>query len=725
LARSKKAHRGGFGMPFSGDYALTQGFGQTTFTGEPPFGPYPHYHNGLDYAVPCQTPILAAADGTVTHASACDGVAWDTAWGNLVSIDHGGGVVSFYAHLSGFSVGVGAQVKRGTQVGLSGTTGNSTGCHLHLGVMVNGAFKDPTPYLDGSAAVNAPGAAPAPTSGIATAAMVVYWARSAHIPEDQLATAVAIAYQESGLQIDIENSIGACGLWQILHSAHPSYDKQKLLHDPQYNANAMADISGKGTNWRPWSSFNYKGETFVGDGKGDYTKYLAQARAAVQDTPPGSVPAGRADSPASDSAGSAQNAALWQDTSPQLPVTRYQISRVDVTPQALATVPGARAMGLLWISGTFVPVLSASCTLTTILQPGSWRAELSLAYLAQDQQADLRDVLLARARHQIVLYLGYRPAGDPRQVPASSAAAVSGVSGLVAMFTGLLDQQSFDWERMELSVGGPDMTGIFSDPSATLSSLDPGQASQSASELVKSIVKKHNAKGTTGLVADVAATEQGAGELLGDDVVTTRTAQQTEWDVLSKLAQDIGYVLYAEGTTIHFKPIPAPGPPQDLYYRSKAGKSPIMNVKTDRKPHSMRDYQVQVNSYSTEHNKVFQVRTGSGDAPNTIIVSLPPDQKWNVRVNRAKAVLARYVSTEVVQHLTIGGALPLSPFSPVLLHSDSLWPELCAPNEFYPAVITYDYDAQQGLSMQVSCTSRPPGIEEQASGTSAGGLLGI
>ncbi|HSO91263.1 MAG TPA: M23 family metallopeptidase [Arthrobacter sp.] len=100
------------------------------------------FHRGQDYSVQCGTAVLAAASGTVTF----------TGWhphggGNRVVIDHGNGLETTYNHLSTASVNVGQQVSRGAVVAMSGTTGASTGCHLHFEVMINGEVVDPTGWL--------------------------------------------------------------------------------------------------------------------------------------------------------------------------------------------------------------------------------------------------------------------------------------------------------------------------------------------------------------------------------------------------------------------------------------------------------------------------------------------------------------------------------------------------------------------------------------------------
>ena len=120
-----------------------------------PYGPrfhpilnYVRNHNGVDMTAACGTPIVAMTDGTVTRSGNAGG------YGLLVEIDHGtideDRMSSRYAHLSVLGVTVGQKVSKGQQIGLAGTTGLSTGCHLHFEVLVNGAFVDPRAVLSGA-----------------------------------------------------------------------------------------------------------------------------------------------------------------------------------------------------------------------------------------------------------------------------------------------------------------------------------------------------------------------------------------------------------------------------------------------------------------------------------------------------------------------------------------------------------------------------------------------
>lgn len=119
----------GMVWPVSG--TLTSGFG-------PRWG---RMHEGIDIAGGSGTPIGAAAAGTVILAG------WNGGYGNMVVVDHGGGISTGYAHMSSISVSVGQSVGQGTVVGGMGTTGSSTGVHLHFEVRVNGAATNPLSYL--------------------------------------------------------------------------------------------------------------------------------------------------------------------------------------------------------------------------------------------------------------------------------------------------------------------------------------------------------------------------------------------------------------------------------------------------------------------------------------------------------------------------------------------------------------------------------------------------
>ena len=118
----------GFIWPVNGP--ITSGFGWR----------WGRMHEGIDIGAPCGTPIHAAASGTVIYSG------WEDGYGNFVVIDHGNGLATAYGHQSAIYVSGGA-VSQGQTIGAVGSTGHSTGCHLHFEVRVNGNPVDPLGYL--------------------------------------------------------------------------------------------------------------------------------------------------------------------------------------------------------------------------------------------------------------------------------------------------------------------------------------------------------------------------------------------------------------------------------------------------------------------------------------------------------------------------------------------------------------------------------------------------
>lgn len=98
-------------------------------------------HKGIDMAAPTGTPIYATADGLVSKAE------WFASYGNFIAIGHGGELETRFGHLSRIAVSAGERVRKGDLIGYVGSTGRSTGPHLHYEVRVAGLAVDPTPYM--------------------------------------------------------------------------------------------------------------------------------------------------------------------------------------------------------------------------------------------------------------------------------------------------------------------------------------------------------------------------------------------------------------------------------------------------------------------------------------------------------------------------------------------------------------------------------------------------
>lgn len=127
-------------MPLDlGEYTSNFGARSDPFTGRQAM------HEGIDFAAPIGTPIYAAADGEVAYAG------FHNAYGNLIEISHGNGISTRYAHTSKLLVKVGQTVKAGDEIALVGSTGRSTGAHLHFEVRYQGIAQNPSRFLPATA----------------------------------------------------------------------------------------------------------------------------------------------------------------------------------------------------------------------------------------------------------------------------------------------------------------------------------------------------------------------------------------------------------------------------------------------------------------------------------------------------------------------------------------------------------------------------------------------
>ena len=141
IVTSPRQWTDGWVAPLSGTLTVTSYFGeQRSFNG----GPVQGHHGGTDLAANMGTPIYASNNGTVVLAEQV------LERGNLVVLDHGGGIYSAYGHMSQFAVKVGDKVTKGQIIGYVGSTGVSTGPHLHWEIAVDGFAVDALRWIDGS-----------------------------------------------------------------------------------------------------------------------------------------------------------------------------------------------------------------------------------------------------------------------------------------------------------------------------------------------------------------------------------------------------------------------------------------------------------------------------------------------------------------------------------------------------------------------------------------------
>lgn len=130
---------GGYVPPLSGSLPISSPFGWRVH----PIKKTRKHHDGVDIPKPKGTPVMASKSGKVSYASVMGG------YGKVIFVDHGNGEQTRYAHLNEILVSVGQQVETGQIIGKVGTTGMSTGNHLHFELRVNGALKDPTAIVKG------------------------------------------------------------------------------------------------------------------------------------------------------------------------------------------------------------------------------------------------------------------------------------------------------------------------------------------------------------------------------------------------------------------------------------------------------------------------------------------------------------------------------------------------------------------------------------------------
>jgi murein DD-endopeptidase MepM/ murein hydrolase activator NlpD len=129
---------GEYGWPLPGYYRIGSGFGMRLH----PVFRVNRQHNGIDVSAPRGTPIVAANAGEIITRT------YGSGYGNYIVIDHGGGQASLYAHMSSFAgKGVGSTVTRGEVIGYVGTTGTSTGNHLHFEIIINGVRRNPEDFV--------------------------------------------------------------------------------------------------------------------------------------------------------------------------------------------------------------------------------------------------------------------------------------------------------------------------------------------------------------------------------------------------------------------------------------------------------------------------------------------------------------------------------------------------------------------------------------------------
>ncbi len=742
-------------------YSLYQAYGNTGVSYEPAGHGHTHWHTGWDKELPNQTPLLACADGVVWRAQQLDpsGPQFNGSYGLYLCIEYDNPdgspphASTLFGHCSRHDVQVGDRVTRGQQVALSGgdpptgvgtTSGNSTGAHLHMMVFLDrnivSGDVDPTPYFGGTGVSTGGGGggagagviAPA-SSGTVTPTNAIYWAKAAGIPADQLAICIAICRAESQFKLDAVNlnrdGSGAVvstdrGLWQINDVAHPEYPNHDLLFQGAYNAQAMAAISSKGTNWNPWSTYNPP------SGTPPYLRYLDQAKADVAHAPNGTAPTGGGGAGVSPGAGGAAGTPAYnaatdpvpQDTTPQLPVEQVTIAP-GRTQLALLHRDAARAKanGLIGtaavsIDGDLFPVETLSVVEAAYRQPASLKATLPYTLFTTERGRRVMQRFFRQRYVEVKGYLGYMP-------PTASGAEMRQALRLV--FVGLIESPDIDLNAEDadetVTLSCPDLSILLSGQAATssqLSALGDNFANQRADQIVSRLTLAHNAPGTAGLTVEADTVGEVTGSVFGADVIKTRKTGQKEWDIITQLAQDQGYDVYFDGSVLVFKRPVTPPPPLVLTCWQRGGQGvgtvdPVSRVHPVPQPHVGREYKVAYQSFDpkTGQSVTATARKSNHDGAGEETLTAPAGTSPAALQRMADAALAVYVATEVLTEIETTDLVPLARGQAIVLTSDYLPEDTTGPTHpLYPLHVERSYTPQTGITLAIKCGTRPWGM---------------
>jgi hypothetical protein len=233
-----------------GSLRITSGFGPRNSRG----GRISSNHGGVDFGAPSGTIIRAAVPGRVIGAS------YAGTFGNLVKVKHDDGTVGYYAHMSRLGARVGQRVERGTPIGRVGSTGRSTGTHLHFEVRRNGKSVNPLPWLDKNyrqdnrSASSPMASSPGSYGGqklsaeqLRNARTIVSVGRSMGASQRDLVIGLMTAYQESRLRNLNYGDRDSLGLFQQRPSQ--GWGSKSQVTNPQYSArkffSTLFQVSGR------------------------------------------------------------------------------------------------------------------------------------------------------------------------------------------------------------------------------------------------------------------------------------------------------------------------------------------------------------------------------------------------------------------------------------------------------------------------------------------------
>lgn len=418
---------------------------------------------------------------------------------------------------------------------------------------------------------------------------------------------------------------------------------------------------------------------------------------------------------------------------PQLPTESMPLRTVRPSASSLTSLDPTKGQPIMAcdLDGVLLPVVAANVQMTTFKASGSYKVTLPLSLVGAISGGAILDRLVRRRRTQVTLYAGY------------VAHVLDATAGdLTPIFTGFTEVPHFVYRggQMHLDLSGPDMSGLLSMPSATESNLQQF-ANQSASDVARTLAARHN------LDTSIDVATDHIGSYFDSATLKTRKKGQTEWDILTQLAINQGFVLYVDGTTLRFGRLPDPIPALvTLRYQVRGEPAgPVEDLQIDAAPHSKRDYAVVVQSYDTRSKQSAHGKAGTSqaaadaagpftallganqsnvDALQVITITEPSNTPQKALDAKAASILALYQSTEYVLTATIKGCLPLYRFSEVVIISDTVYRGFTTKTSpvptFYVASVSYDYTTSGGMTQTITATNRPYGVQGDVSAPATG-----
>ena len=298
--------------------------------------------------------------------------------------------------------------------------------------------------------------------------------------------------------------------------------------------------------------------------------------------------------------------------------------------------------------------------------------------------------------------------------------ATATLAEMDAVFTGLIDPPGIDAGSYTATLSGPDLSGVFSDPSTTAQldqlTLPNGTAFLNAdtASAIAFLVNRHRSAGDPGLGVSIDPTAGLVGGIYGQDAVSTPATGYTEWDIITRLAEGEGCAAWFDGTTLNVRRV-APGTATlTLPYGGNKPPSFLQPPRFQPGKHAKRDYRVEASTYDTRQGQLKTALAGNAGSPQLIQVNAPPNYSHDDLQKLADSTLAYYAATERLASLPLAGIIPVEEGQKIVIDADenAVYRRLCGEdNPYYPVQETYTFSKDAGLTMTLSCTNLPIGAQ--------------